>query len=202
MQPLGLIHARWGNVSVIPHASGELRRLAPPVRWGCATWKGARGNLDGGQQQQQQGIRAPPPTLLKCFALPAVAAGALAVFTLSTHLLMAPVSQAQTTVDFPKAAALFQRSCIGCHDGGGNVLQPGATLFPEDLERNGVGQEDEIYNITYYGKARMPGFGEKCTPRGQCTFGPRLQDEEIELLAKFVRLQADKGWPRIESYAE
>lgn len=39
------------------------------------------------------------------------------------------------------------------------------------------------------------GFGENCKPRGQCTFGPRLQEEEIRLLAKFVKIQADRGWP-------
>ena len=43
----------------------------------------------------------------------------------------------------------------------------------------------------------MQGFGENCTPRGQCTFGARLKDEEIKLLAEFVKLQADQGWPKI-----
>ncbi|KAK4491514.1 hypothetical protein RD792_002264 [Penstemon davidsonii] len=64
--------------------------------------------------------------------------------------------------------------------------------------RNGVDTEEEIYRVTYYGKGRMPGFGENCTPRGQCTFGPRLQDGEIKLLAEFVKSQADQGWPTIE----
>lgn len=98
--------------------------------------------------------------------------------------------------------------------------------------RNGVEAEEEIYNVTYYGKGRMPvsfmllftspaillpqiylvsdrvsygsvqGFGENCTPRGQCTFGARLQEEEIKLLAKFVKLQADQGWPNIEESSE
>lgn len=45
---------------------------------------------------------------------------------------------------------------------------------------------------------RLQGFGENCTPKGQCTFGARLQDEEIKLLAEFVKLQADQGWPNIE----
>lgn len=53
-----------------------------------------------------------------------------------------------------------------------------------------------IYNLP------PQGFGEKCTPKGQCTFGARLQDEEIKLLAEFVRLQADRGWPNIESYGD
>ncbi|XP_033514262.1 cytochrome c6, chloroplastic isoform X2 [Nicotiana tomentosiformis] len=82
---------------------------------------------------------------------------------------------------------------------GGNIIQPGATLFLKDLERNGVDTEEEIYRLTYYGKGRMPGFGQNCTPRGQCTFGPRLQDDEIKLLAEFVKSQADQGWPKIEN---
>lgn len=45
----------------------------------------------------------------------------------------------------------------------------------------------------------MQGFGENCTPRGQCTFGARLQEEEIRLLANFVKLQADQGWPNVET---
>ncbi|KAL6351158.1 hypothetical protein AAG906_031744 [Vitis piasezkii] len=58
---------------------------------------------------------------------------------------------------------------------------------------NGVDTEEEIYRVTYYGKGRMPGFGENCTPRGQCTFGARLQEEEIKLLAEFVKGIFEKG---------
>ncbi|XP_020081533.1 cytochrome c6, chloroplastic-like [Ananas comosus] len=113
--------------------------------------------------------------------------------------LFAAESLSQT---ISSGARLFQKACIGCHDMGGNILQPDATLFMKDLQRNGVSTEEGIYNITYYGKGRMPGFGEKCTPRGQCTFGPRLQEEEIKLLAEFVKSQADRGWPNIESHRD
>ncbi|KAL7089675.1 hypothetical protein ACP275_13G198700 [Erythranthe tilingii] len=109
-----------------------------------------------------------------------------------------PVSLGQT-VDAQKGATLFRRACIGCHVAGGNIIQPGATLLSKDLQRNGVDTEEEIYRVTYYGKGRMPGFGENCTPRGQCTFGPRLREDEIQLLARFVKSQADQGWPNIES---
>ncbi|XP_044469320.1 cytochrome c6, chloroplastic [Mangifera indica] len=112
-----------------------------------------------------------------------------------------PVSLGQT-IDIQQGARLFGQACIGCHDAGGNVIQPGATLFLKDLQRNGVDTEEEIYRVTYFGKGRMPGFGENCTPRGQCTFGARLQTEEIKLLAEFVKSQADQGWPKIESMGE
>ncbi|KAK2999992.1 hypothetical protein RJ639_023892 [Escallonia herrerae] len=106
------------------------------------------------------------------------------------------------TIDAQKGNTLFGHACIGCHVGGGNIIQPGATLFLKDLQRNGVETEEEIYRITYYGKGRMPGFGEKCTPRGQCTFGVRLREDEIKLLAEFVKSQADQGWPDIENSEE
>ncbi|KAL0916862.1 hypothetical protein M5K25_014408 [Dendrobium thyrsiflorum] len=123
-----------------------------------------------------------------------------AILTLSIPLLPVPASFSQP--EYPKGSALFQKACIGCHDMGGNILQPGATLFMKDLQRNGLVTEEEIYNITYYGKGRMPGFGEKCTPRGQCTFGPRLEEEEIKQLAEFVKLQAERGWPNVETYGD
>ncbi|KAK4757597.1 hypothetical protein SAY87_018898 [Trapa incisa] len=135
------------------------------------------------------------------------------------------------TVDIQRGSALFGRACIGCHDAGGNIIQPGATLFTKDLQssnnyanierqlqffflspikevdelatlttksRNGIDTVEEIYKVTYFGKGRMPGFGENCTPKGQCTFGPRLQEEDIMVLAQFVKEQADRGWPVME----
>ncbi|KAJ4930470.1 hypothetical protein NE237_008257 [Protea cynaroides] len=66
-----------------------------------------------------------------------------------------PVSLGQLT-DTQRGATLFHQACIGCHDGGGNIIQPGATLFLQDLQRNGVDAEEEIYRITYYGNGRMP----------------------------------------------
>ncbi|XP_038877732.1 cytochrome c6, chloroplastic [Benincasa hispida] len=120
---------------------------------------------------------------------------------IAVFLALSPLNQTPgclalaQTAEIERGGALFNQACIGCHDGGGNIIQPGATLFSSDLERNGADAEEEIYRITYYGKGRMPGFGENCKPRGQCTFGPRLQEEEIRLLAKFVKVQADRGWP-------
>ncbi|KAK2434328.1 cytochrome c6, chloroplastic [Trifolium repens] len=123
---------------------------------------------------------------------------AAAAFLLFSPISATPVSSAQT-IDIQRGATLFRQTCIGCHDAGGNIIQPGSTLFTKDLQRNGVDTEEEIYRVTYYGKGRMPGFGKECTPRGQCTFGARLEDEEIKILAEFVKLQADQGWPSIET---
>ncbi|XP_062093089.1 cytochrome c6, chloroplastic-like [Humulus lupulus] len=133
---------------------------------------------------------------LKNLAPPLVAA-----FLALSPMAYTPDSLGQT-IDVQRGASLFGNACIGCHTGGGNIIQPGATLFLKDLQRNGLDSEDEIYRVTYYGKGRMPGFGENCTPRGQCTFGARLKDEEIKLLAEFVKLQANQNWPEINGVDE
>ncbi|KAG0475699.1 hypothetical protein HPP92_015385 [Vanilla planifolia] len=92
-----------------------------------------------------------------------------AFLTLSAPAIGPSVSFAQPA--FPNGAALFQKACIGCHDMGGNILQPGATLFMKDLERNGIQTEEDIYNITYYGKGRMPGFGRDAHQEGNVPLG-------------------------------
>ncbi|KZV42515.1 cytochrome c6, chloroplastic [Dorcoceras hygrometricum] len=157
-----------------------------------------RSNIVGGPGHDHSIRKHPQVTLFKHLAPPLIAT-VFALSPISISNISAPPKVALgQTMDAQKAGALFRRACIGCHDGGGNIIQPGATLFLKDLQRNGVGTEEEIYQITYFGKRRMPGFGENCTPRGQCTFGPRLQEDEIKLLAEFVKSQADQNWPPIE----
>eukprot|EP00850_Spirogloea_muscicola_P012110 SM000077S21584 [mRNA] locus=s77:289994:291954:- [translate_table: standard] len=108
--------------------------------------------------------------------------------------LAAPSMAAVAAQDLAAAEQSFQKSCVGCHAGGGNILQSGANLTLSDLERNGVNSEDSIYSLIYSGRGRMPGYGEACAPRGQCTFGPRLSDDEIRALAAFVLQSAAAGW--------
>ncbi|CAL9200359.1 unnamed protein product [Musa hybrid cultivar] len=172
-QPLCLVSTCCNSSCCFRPKDWSKRREAAPLR-----------------QEQGGGTRG---GVMERLATPLVAA--TAILALSAP----PVAYGQS---ISNGAALFQKACIGCHDMGGNLLQPGATLFKKDLQRNGVATEEGIYDITYYGKGRMPGFGERCTPRGQCTFGPRLQEDEIKLLAEFVKAQADRGWPKIESYGD
>ncbi|KAL6657776.1 hypothetical protein ACP70R_005556 [Stipagrostis hirtigluma subsp. patula] len=158
----------------------------------------ARAACCGGRLKQAEG-----PCRTAPFAVAATGHAAAPLLAAALFLVAAPPGLPAATPPafaqpISEGASLFRKACIGCHDMGGNILQPGATLFLKDLERNGVATEEEIYNITYYGKGRMPGFGEKCTPRGQCTFGPRLQEDDIKLLASFVKSQAENGWPKIE----
>eukprot|EP00850_Spirogloea_muscicola_P011854 SM000075S21943 [mRNA] locus=s75:167568:169529:- [translate_table: standard] len=97
--------------------------------------------------------------------------------------LAAPSMAAVAAPDLAAAGQSFQKSCVGCHAGGGNILQSEATLTLGDLERNGVNSEDSVYSLIYSGRGRMP-----------CTFGPRLSDDEIRALATFVLQSAAAGW--------
>ena len=58
-------------------------------------------------------------------------------------------------------------ACAGCHAGGGNVVQGGASLFQGDLDRNGAASPEAVYSIIYSGKNKMPGYGQGCTPRAR-----------------------------------
>lgn len=89
---------------------------------------------------------------------------------------------------------LFNKTCAGCHAAGGNIVAAGATLFPQDLQRNGVNDVDTIYKLVYGGKNKMPGYGQDCQPRGQCTFGARLSDDEVRGLAEYVLEQSKLEW--------
>jgi cytochrome c6 len=63
-----------------------------------------------------------------------------------------------------------------------------------DLEANGLANAEDIFNIVYNGKGKMPGYGEGCTPKGACTFATRLSDDTIRDLSAFVLKQANAGW--------
>ncbi|XP_059657904.1 cytochrome c6, chloroplastic [Cornus florida] len=177
-------HTQMQPLSLMPNCKNRAHAL--PIKGHVREGNGHKPQNPVAQKQQQ--VR-----FLHSFAPPLMAA----IVALSP-IFNPPVSLGQT-IEVQKGASLFRRTCIGCHDAGGNIIQPGATLFLKDLQRNGADTEEEIYRITYYGKGRMPGFGENCTPRGQCTFGARLQEEEIKLLAEFVKSQADEGWTNIGS---
>ncbi|QDZ24362.1 cytochrome c [Chloropicon primus] len=90
--------------------------------------------------------------------------------------------------------ALFQNKCVGCHANGGNVLAAGKGLQIQDLERNQVAAIEDVVSITYYGKNKMPGFGEKCAPAGKCTFAARLTDAEVRDVSQYVLQRAQEGW--------
>jgi cytochrome c6 len=89
---------------------------------------------------------------------------------------------------------IFENSCAGCHAGGGNIVKRDATLALSDLTKYGLDSPEALYDIIYSGNGAMPGFGEDCTPKGKCTFGKRLTDDQVRDLASLVLEQARQGW--------
>lgn len=88
----------------------------------------------------------------------------------------------------------FSTTCAGCHAGGGNIVKREATLKLSDLSKYGLDSPEALFDIIYFGKGSMPGYGEKCQPRGQCTFGKRLNDDEIRSLATYIIENAREEW--------
>lgn len=71
---------------------------------------------------------------------------------------------------------------------------PSATLFANDLTRNGLTTLDDVRRVIELGRGKMPGYGEACAPKGACTFGARLDAGEIDALASFVLERAANDW--------
>jgi cytochrome c6 len=115
------------------------------------------------------------------------ATGLAIAASIITHPSLAMADQAS-------AEQTFASTCAGCHAGGGNIVRREATLKLEDLTKYGVDSVDELYNVIYSGKGSMPGYGEGCTPKGACTFGRRLSENDVRDLAEYVLKQAKAGW--------
>ncbi|KAK3264419.1 hypothetical protein CYMTET_26842 [Cymbomonas tetramitiformis] len=146
-------------------------------------------------------------------ALHAVAGKILLLAATASFWAPLPSAEAVTIAPEEDAAVVFQKSCAGCHSGGGNVVAPNKTLrqggqppsFVDapnktlrqgDLEANSVFDIQGLSSTISSGKGKMPGYGVECAPRGQCTFGPRLSDNTIESLSQYVLQQAAAGWPK------
>ncbi|KAG1652894.1 hypothetical protein FOA52_003934 [Chlamydomonas sp. UWO 241] len=131
------------------------------------------------------------PRQVPCHAMRPHAAAAAALATAASLLLL---SGSVLADDLGPISAVFDSKCAGCHMGGGNNLQAGATLFEGDLAKNGVESPEALYKIIYSGKGKMPGYGTDCAPRGACTFAARLPDSQIQALADYVKERAAAQW--------
>jgi len=85
-------------------------------------------------------------------------------------------------------AVIFEAKCAACHANGGNVLNPGKTLFPAALEKNGYADVDSVSTLLRNGKGQMPKYQGSIPPVS------RLSDEDIEQVATYVLDMAKDGW--------
>ena len=114
--------------------------------------------------------------------LPFARAVAVTALTLSTW------SHVPAACATPAGEVIFEAKCAACHSGGGNVLQPGKTLFRPALEKNGYSTVDSITELVRNGKGQMPKY------QGAIPAVSRLSDEDLAAVAQWVSEQADGGW--------
>lgn len=81
-----------------------------------------------------------------------------------------------------QGAEIFSVHCVGCHNGGGNIIRWGKTLKKGALKRNGYDSIESITEIVTNGKSNMSAYSD------------RLTVSEIKQVAAYVLDQADKNW--------
>lgn len=100
----------------------------------------------------------------------------------------------QSTAWAAETDQLFALQCAGCHTGGGNIIEANKTLQLRDLEKYGLDSVQQLYDLIYTGAGRMPGYGEGCQGKLQCTFGKRFTNQEVQDMAEYVLQRAQEGW--------
>ena len=74
-----------------------------------------------------------------------------------------------------RASNLFKLHCQPCHPNGKNVINPGKTLYREDLKKNGITTEEDIVRII------------RVQPRGMTSFDVKtLSDEDALMIARYI----------------
>ena len=100
-------------------------------------------------------------------------------FIVISNCLILPKSWA---FNLEKGKTLFNNNCIACHKDGTNVILPEKNLKKEMLEANGMNKIDAIMYQVLNGKNGTPAFGG------------RLEENEIEEIANYVIIAAEKNF--------
>ena len=127
---------------------------------------------------QLPALRSVDRRALRDAAVPAIAAGVLALAPLSS------VAAADPKDIDPIGKSIFEYNCAACHRGGQNIIMPEKTLEREDLEQyldGGFNEKAVIRQVTN-GKNAMPAFGG------------RLSGDDIANVAAYVISTANAGW--------
>ena len=103
-------------------------------------------------------------------------------------LLVASTDLAPACADLGSGAVIFEAKCAACHQGGGNILQPGKQLKLSVLERDGYTDVGAMVELLRNGKGQMPKF------QGAIPKVSRLTDEELQDVASLVLKRAGEDW--------
>jgi len=96
----------------------------------------------------------------------------LSVAVATTVLLFATMPAQAEKI---KGEAEFKQHCAACHADGGNLINPGKTLFRKDREKSGLKSSADLVRIM-----RNPG-------PGMSTFDTKtLPDKEAKMIADYI----------------
>ena len=91
------------------------------------------------------------------------------------------IAQADSTNNI-SGAQIFEIHCAGCHINGGNIIRRGKNLKMKALHKYGYDSVEAIASIVTNGKNNMSAFSD------------RLNETEIQNVAKYVFQQAENNW--------
>lgn len=95
--------------------------------------------------------------------------------------------------DIIKGKHVFEISCAGCHEGGGNLLKRSKTLTLKNLEKDKYNDISNMITLLQNGKGQMPPYGPFTSPKGNL-MPAKLSDDDISAVAYYVIDQATNGW--------
>ena len=100
-------------------------------------------------------------------------------------------------IDTKDSKTIFINSCSGCHNNGGNLLNPAKTLKKDDLLKFEVFERSKLSALISQGRGQMPAYGEFISPKGNL-MPAKLTPTEIDNLSDYIIDMAEKSWPASE----
>ncbi len=88
----------------------------------------------------------------------------------------------QDASDAISGAKIFEAQCLGCHVGGGNIVNWGKNLKLKTLQKNKLDTQEAVVNLVTLGKGNMSAYADRITP------------EEIQAVSAYVLSQAQADW--------
>ena len=95
--------------------------------------------------------------------------------------------------DIIKGKQIFETSCIGCHENGGNLLKRSKTLTIKNLQQDNYNDINNMIILINKGKGQMPPYSSFTSPKGNI-MPAKLSDDDISNVASYVIDQATNGW--------
>lgn len=97
------------------------------------------------------------------------------LFALAVASLLGTPASASGKDRLAEGKALFEKHCVSCHAGGGNIINPQKTLQAKDLKKHGIAKPEDIVKLMRHPGPGMLTFDEKTIP-----------DKEAKKVAEYI----------------